>query len=248
MKKLLTIFLFSFFSLNIYPQQHVGNVIDSLKVVYSLYPGKYPDLKKFEDIPPPPPLIDSACSRHIEAYAIPPHVIMGYYPWNADSIAISFDMHLAPEERRRIKLEKEDIEVFIDALYKFDWENKCLRLRISITTILAWDTPIPNFRLTFYHGADHLFADFYQHMSNPLTINDSSCGDPYSSERDPYSMEHYFSQIDWGGQSRLTFSLFTAYIQKRFGIDVGEGKYESDFPPAPLIIDPDYEPVPKTYF
>lgn len=215
------------FCLQAYAQQNITEVIDSLHTEYTLYPEKEHHI--YDTIPPPPPLggYINCEDCYIEAYAIPTEVILQYYPWNADSITIAFDLHDL-ENSKEIKLKKEDIEQIVNILYKFEYDSDkpCIR----IISVVGSGSPYPNFRLTFYHKEESFFADFYRHMDNPMRIIDSSCGDPYKFITNAYSDdEEYESLIYWGSLFHITFDQLADYIEERFGRNVRNGKYENDF-------------------
>lgn len=226
-KRLYIIFFFSICTLFVYSQQSITEVIDSLHAEYALYPDKGYHLRDTTTaIPPPPPLEGYAnCEDcYIEAYAIPSEVILQYYPWNADSITIAFDL----QKQKEIKLEKGDLEKIVNTLYKFEYDTD--KPCISVVSVIGSGSPYPNFRLTFYHKDESSFADFYRHIDNPMRIIDSSCGDPYKFITDAYpSSDVYQSLVYWGSLFHLTFDQLADYIEDRFGENVREGKYENDF-------------------
>lgn len=236
-KRLFFLLLIQLISFSIYAQENLASVIDSLKTEYSLFPGKYPHStsdQNEEMLPPPPPSFNGTEDyekNYIKAYAIPANVIMQYYPWNADSITISFDLHITDSlagENKEIKLNKKDIRKFIETLYKYDLDKS----KPSIITIVSIEgTPIPNFRLTFYHQDNYLMADFYRHFKNPFTIIDSSVTEiPVQSETaSPNTKESYSSIIEWGRLFHITFEELAKYIEKRFKHQVYDGKYDFDY-------------------
>lgn len=227
--KRLVLFIFIFSSLCGYAQQNITEVIDSLQTEYSLYPDRYPSRGSFDTIPPPPPITESwNCEEAgIKAFAIPSEIILQYYPWNADSITISFDSQFSSKSANEKKLTKEDLTQIVDLLYQYtyDKDKPC----VSMITIIGSGSPYPNFRLTFYHKEKSFFTDFYKHIDNPIQVIDSSVEYPYTIVSNAYSFyDEYATNIFWGKLFHFTFNQLADYIEKRFGQDVRVGQYEND--------------------
>ena len=239
-KAFILIFVF-LFGCSAYSQESITNVIDSLRSTYSLYPGVYPNESEGDSIPPPPPLIsiENAAPKYVEAYCIPSEVIKEYYPWNADSIYISFG--LETKSKNNFKLEEQDISALTDILYKYDYNHIDHSEFISLTTIVGSGSPIANFRLTFYHKDESFFADFYKHIDNCMRIIDSSYNkNPYLSITDPYLIdEDYSSLVDWGKHFDISFRQISEYIMQRFGENVSIGLYENDIEQEDLLFNLD---------
>ena len=225
--KRLVLFIFICYSLCGCAQQSITEVIDSLQTEYSLYPDRYPPKGSFDTIPPPLAESWSCEEACIKAYAIPSEIILQYYPWNADSITISFDSQFSPKSTNEEKLTKEDLMQFVNLLYQYtyDKDKPC----VSMITIIGSGSPYPNFRLTFYHKEKSFFADFYKHIDNPIQVIDSSVEYPYTIVTNAYSSyDEYATNIFWGNLFHLTFNQLADYIEKRFGQDVRVGQYEND--------------------